>query len=137
VIKTVQVVFSSDQSYFCVPEVARDGGLWLSVKTYPLPLSEMWRFPNTFGMAVMRGRDYARMFTRNPLREGKTEPVPADDPLVADWHDASWWTPGLEEAWAECEGLREALATAQASTEAEPKKNSKDRDSSRGSHARE
>lgn len=94
------VLLNRDGTYYCVPAVAREGGLWLSVATFSKPVGPEWRYPNTFGVAVMRGRDYVRRFTRSRLTAGRTEQHRAESPLVADWCDAAWWTPGLEEAWA-------------------------------------
>ena len=97
----VTVLFNGDGTYYCCPAVARDGAMWLSVDTFPLPVGPEWRYPNTFGVALMRGRDYVRRFTRMRLTAGRTEAVAPDAALVADWRAAAWWTPGLAEAWAE------------------------------------
>ena len=97
----VTVLFNGDGTYYCCPAVARDGAVWLSVTTLPLPVGPEWRYPNTFGVALLRGRDYVRQFTRMRLTAGRTQTVAPDAPLVADWRDACWWTPGLETAWAE------------------------------------
>ncbi len=57
----------------------------------------------------MRGRDYWRRFTRGRLLLGAQKLIAAGDVLIRDYIDAAWWTPGLEEAWAETEGLHEAV----------------------------
>ena len=106
----VTVLLNSDATYYCVPAVGREGGIWLTVETFPKPVGPEWRYPNTFGVALIRGRDYVRRFTRMRLTAGRTETLAADAALVADWRTASWWTPGLEEAWAELERLVEALS---------------------------
>jgi hypothetical protein len=108
--ETVEVQFNSGGDFYCVPSVTREGAIWLSVKTLPLPIGPEWKAPHTFGMALIRGRDYARQFTRAPLIPGAVRAVEASDPIIADWRDAAWWTPGLEEAWAECQGLCDAIA---------------------------
>ncbi len=102
----VTVLLNSDGNYYCCPAVPREGALWLSVETFPKPVGPEWRYPNTFGVALIRGRDYVRHFTRMRLTAGRTETVSADTGMVADWRAASWWTPGLEEAWAELDALQ-------------------------------
>lgn len=97
----VTILLNSDGTYYCCPGVARDGALWLSVDVFPKPVNPEWRYPNTFGVALIRGPDYVRRFTRMRLSVGRTEAVASDAALVADWKAASWWTPGLEEAWAQ------------------------------------
>src|SRR5581483_8445914 len=106
--KTTDVQFSSGGDYYCVPGIAREGAIWLSVTKLPLPIGPEWKAPHTFGMAVMRGRTYARQFTRAPLIPGQLKAIDETDEMVVDWRDAAWWTPGLEEAWVECQALREA-----------------------------
>jgi len=107
----VTVLLNSDGTYYCCPAVARDGAMWLSVATLPKPIGPEWRYPNTFGVALIRGRDYVRRFTRMRLTAGRTETVAPDAVMVADWRAASWWTPGLEEAWAELDAHQSAAAT--------------------------
>ena len=110
----VEVVqFSSDGAYYLVPRIGAEkfpqgGMIWLETATHPLPVGQEWHTPNLFGAAVMRGRDYWRRFTRGRLMPGAQKPIAAGDVLIRDYIDAAWWTPGLEEAWAETEGLHEA-----------------------------
>lgn len=123
--REVTVLLNSDGSYYCCPAVARDGALWLSVGVFPKPVGPEWRYPNTFGVALIRGRDYVRRFTRMRLSAGRTETAPADATLVADWTAAAWWTPGLEEAWAELDVVsaspaRGASGSAQDTTSSGP-----------------
>ncbi len=105
-IDEVTLLLNSDGNYYCCPAVAREGALWLSVETFPKPVGPEWRYPNTFGVALIRGRDYVRHFTRMRLTAGRTETVSADTGMVADWRAASWWTPGLEEARAELDAFQ-------------------------------
>jgi hypothetical protein len=119
--KTVDIQYSRDGDFYCIPAIVRDGGFWLSVAPYSLPVASEWKLPGIRGMAIMRGRDYARKFERMPLFPGRLEAIAADSALVADWKDASWWTPGLEEAWAECEGLHLAVAQHERNLAAEKK----------------
>jgi|SRR5208283_1375520 len=102
----VTVLLNSDGNYYCCPAAPREGALWLSVETFPKPVKPEWRYRNTFGVALIRGRDYVRHFTRMRLTAGRTETVSADTGMVADWRAASWWTPGLEEAWAELDAFQ-------------------------------
>jgi hypothetical protein len=103
----ITILLDSDGNYYCVPGVTREGGIWLSVATFPKPVGQEWRYPNSFGVAIMRGRDYVRRFTRMRLVAGRTETTTADASLVEDWRDASWWSPGLDEAWSELDGRLE------------------------------
>jgi hypothetical protein len=108
------VQFSSDGAYYLVPRIGAEkfpqgGMIWLETATHPLPVGQEWHTPNLFGAAVMRGRDYWRRFTRGRLLPGAQKPMAAGDVLIHDYIDAAWWAPGLEEAWAEAEGLHEAV----------------------------
>ncbi len=108
------VQFSSDGAYYLVPRIGvekfpQGGMIWLETATHPLPVGQEWHTPNLFGAAVMRGRDYWRRFTRGRLLPGAQTSIAAADVLIRDYIDAAWWTPGLEEAWAETEGLHEAV----------------------------
>jgi hypothetical protein len=108
------VQFSSDGAYYLVPRIGAEkfpqgGMIWLETATHPLPVGREWHTPNLFGAAVMRGRDYWRRFTRGRLLPGAQKPMAAGDVLIHDYIDAAWWAPGLEEAWAEAEGLHEAV----------------------------
>jgi hypothetical protein len=110
VVSEVRIVFSQDRTYYCAPEVKRDGTwLWLGVEKCPLPVPMELQAPGLSGAAVMRGRDYWRRFTRIPPRPGVEEMVAADDEHVSDYRAAVWWTPGIEEAWVEAEGFKAAL----------------------------
>ena len=108
------VQFSSDGAYYLVPRIGvekfpQGGMIWLETATHPLPVGQEWHTPNLFGAAVMRGRDYWRRFTRGRLMPGAQKLIAAGDVLIRDYIDAAWWTPGLEEAWAEADGLHEAV----------------------------
>src|SRR5258708_34691238 len=107
------VQFSSDGAYYLVPRIGvekfpQGGMIWLETATHPLPVGQEWHTPNLFGAAVMRGRDYWRRFTRGRLLPGAQKVIAAGDVLIRDYIDAAWWTPGLEGALAETEGLPEA-----------------------------
>ena len=108
------VQFSSDGAYYLAPRIGAEkfpqgGMIWLETTTHPLPVGQEWHTPNLFGAAVMRGRDYWRRFTRGRLLPGVQKSVAAGDVLIRDYAGASWWTPGLEEAWAEADGLHESV----------------------------
>ncbi len=108
------VQFSSDGAYYLVPRIGAEkfpqgGMIWLETATHPLPVGPEWHTPNLFGAAVMRGRDHWRRFTRGRLMPGAQKPIAAGDVLIRDYIDAAWWSPGLEEAWAEADGLHEAV----------------------------
>jgi hypothetical protein len=109
----MQVLFSPDRQYYSVAgvEVPVDL-LWLSVTTYPLPVPSYFQHPTPFCACLNRGRNYYRVGTAAPQRVWQIENKDSDDPLVSDFRDASWWTPGLEEAWVEIQGLQEALSEA-------------------------
>jgi hypothetical protein len=112
----VTMLLSADGTYYCCPAVPRDGALWLSVATYPKPVGPEWRYPNHFGVALVRGRDYVRRFTRMRLRAGRTEMLAANADLVLDWINAAWWTPGLEEAWDALDAVPTNIAPTPANT---------------------
>jgi hypothetical protein len=124
-VEEVEVVqFSSDGAYYLVPRIGMekfpaDGMIWLETTTHPLPVGQEWHTPNLFGAAIMRGRDYWRRFTRGRLLLGAQKSIAASDVLLRDYIDAAWWTPGLEEAWVEIQGLKEALAEAESGNEHE------------------
>ena len=110
------IQFSGDGRYYLVPRIGREkfpggGMVWLETATHPLPVGHEWHTPNLFGAAVIRGRNYWRRFTRAHLYlEKEQKELPADDLLVRDYADFAWWTPGLEEAWAEADASHEAVA---------------------------
>src|SRR5579875_752655 len=99
--KEVQIVFSAGGQFYAIPDIRREGGIWLSLARHPLPGLSF--------AVVMRGRDYWRVGLHAPTRPDGSRAVSIDDELVRDYRDACWWTPGLEEAWAEAEGLRLAM----------------------------
>jgi hypothetical protein len=114
-VEKVEVVqFSSDGAYYLVPRIGAEkfpqgGMIWLETAMHPLPVGQEWHTPNLFGAAIMRGRDYWRRFTRGRLLLGAQKSIAGGDVLIRDYIDAAWWTPGLEEAWAEADGLHEAI----------------------------
>jgi len=71
-----------------------------------------WRRPDMVCACVMRGRDYYRVGIRGPQHSGGSQAISLDDELVKDYRDAAWWTPGLEEAWVELQGMKEAMERA-------------------------
>jgi hypothetical protein len=115
--KELQVIFSAGRLMYAVPDVRRECGLWLSVEKHPLPVGPEWHRPDSIAACVMRGRDYYRVGMFRPSHTNGSEARPPDDELVRDYRDAAWWTPGLEEAWAESDGYKLALAEAQRAPE--------------------
>jgi hypothetical protein len=107
----ITIIFSADGHYYAIPSV-RECGLWLSMAKHPLPVPPEWHYPASLCACVMRGRDYYRIGVYGPQRDGGSKPIRAEHELVKDYRDAAWWTPGLEEAWVEAQGLGEALAQA-------------------------
>ncbi|HZP46272.1 MAG TPA: hypothetical protein VFB15_11545 [Candidatus Binataceae bacterium] len=110
----VKIQYNGDGTYYCVPQVVRECGMWLSVAKRDLPVARALRRPAAHGAVVMRGRDYYREFTRLAFANGRVEVVDADHELVADWRDAAWWTPGLQESWQELEARPSAAAAQRA-----------------------
>jgi hypothetical protein len=92
----------------------RECGLWLSIQKHPLPVPPQFRRPDSVCACVMRGRDYYRVAMFRPAHTDGCTAVSLDDELVKDYCDAAWWTPGLEEAWVELDGMKEAFARASA-----------------------
>lgn len=113
VIREVQLVFSAGGLFYAVLDIPRTCGLWLSIEKHPLPVPNEWHRPGLTFAAIMRGRDYFRIGAYSPQHTDGSKSLPLDDELVRDWCDASWWTPGLEEAWGEIQGMREALCQAE------------------------
>ena len=111
--REVQIIFSAGGQYYAVLDILRTCGAWLSIDKRPLPVPGEWHRPGTTFAAVMRGRDYYRIGVYGLQRQDGSKSVPLDDELVKDWCDASWWTPGLEEAWAEADGMAAAMCEAQ------------------------
>ena len=111
-IKEVQIVLSAGGQFYAVLDIPRTCGLWLSIATHPLPVPSEWHRPGLTFAAIMRGRDYYRVGAYSPQHQDGSRSVPIDDELVKDWCDAAWWTPGLEEAWVEIQGMKEAFAEA-------------------------
>lgn len=108
----VLIIYSAGGRFYAIPSSGREVGIWLSVEREPLPVSALWHAPGIAFAAVMRGRDYYRVGTIVPQHEGPTELIECDSQLARDYADAAWWTPGLEEAWAEADGMREAMDSA-------------------------
>jgi hypothetical protein len=116
----LQIIYSAGGQFYAIAGVKRECGLWLSLAKHPLPVATEWHRPGSSFAAVMRGRDYWRIGQHAVLHTDGSKAVSIDDDLVRDYQDASWWTPGLEEAWAESEGFR--LAVEEASRPVKEKK---------------
>jgi hypothetical protein len=101
--REVQIVLSAGGQFYAVLDIPRTCGLWLSIAKHPLPVPPEWHRPGNSFAAVMRGCDYYRVGVYGPQHQDGSRSVPIDDELVKDWCDAAWWTPGLEEAWAQIE----------------------------------
>lgn len=110
--KEVQIIYSVGRQFYAIPEIWRSGGIWLSVVRHALPIGAEWRGPGLVFAAIMRGRDYYRIGTAYPQKAGPAEPIESDSEMVRDYADAAWWTPGLQEAWVEAQGLSEAMCQA-------------------------
>jgi hypothetical protein len=104
-VREVQIVLSAGGQFYAVLDIPRTCGLWLSIAKYPLPVPPEWHRPGNSFAAVMRGRDYYRVGVYGPQHQDGSRSVPIDDELVKDWRDTSWWTPGLQESWAEIDSL--------------------------------
>lgn len=104
----VQLILSAGGQFYAIPEVRRECGLWLSIAKHPLPVPTEWHRPGLSFAAVIRGRGYWRIGHHAPLHTDGSKAVSIDDELVRDYRDASWWTPGLEDAWAEATRRSEA-----------------------------
>ena len=89
------VIFSADKTWYAVKELAKP--IWLGVEKVPPPIPDNVKRPGISGAAIMPGRSYWRRFTAVPLTPGPSETRIADDEMVADYRDASWWTPGISE----------------------------------------
>ncbi len=109
VTREMQIIFSAGGQFYAVPEVRRECGIWLAMEKRPLPVPLEWRRPGSVCAAVMRGRDYYRVAIFGPQHSDGSKAIAADNELVVDYRDAAWWTPGLEEAWAEADGFKLAL----------------------------
>jgi hypothetical protein len=105
----MQIIFSAGRQLYAVPDVRRECGLWMSVAKHPLPVPPEWRRPGSTCVVVMPGRDYYRVGIFGPQHTDGSISVALDDELVQDYRDAAWWTPGLQEAWVELKGLKEAF----------------------------
>jgi hypothetical protein len=114
----VQIILSASGQFYAIPDVTREYGLWLSLAKNPLPVPNEWHRPGLSFAAVIRGRDYWRIGHHAPMHTDGSKAVSIDDELVRDYHDASWWTPGLEESWAEAENFKLALDQATRNAEA-------------------
>jgi hypothetical protein len=108
----VQIIFSAGRRFYAVPELRRECGLWLSVEKHPLPVPSEWRRPEAICACIMRGRDYYRVGMFRPVHTDGSETAGIDDERVRDYRDVAWWTPGLEEAWVELQGMKDAFAEA-------------------------
>lgn len=108
----ILAMFSADGSFYAVPDKREASLVWLSVVKRVLPVPIEWRRPDSLCAFVMRGRDYYRLGVFGPLHTGASQMLDPGHELVKDYRDAAWWTPGLEEAWVELEGLHEALERA-------------------------
>ena len=51
----------------------------------------------------------SNFFTHARLSIGQQTEIVATAVLVRDYAEFAWWTPGLQEAWAEAEGLHQAV----------------------------
>ena len=109
--RSPQIVYTVNGLYYLVPGV-RECSLWLSTGKYRLPVPCDWRRAGGACAVIMRGRDYYRMAAFVPQNPGLSKAAGLDDELVRDYRDAAWWTPGLEEAWAEAEGMAAAMEEA-------------------------
>lgn len=105
----VEVILSAGGQFYAVTGAGRERGLWLGVDRHPLPVPLEWHRPGLVCACVMRGRSYYRIAAFGSQHSGGSKSVSIDDELVKDYRDAAWWTPGLEEAWVELQGLREAF----------------------------
>ncbi len=108
----VQIIFSTGGEFYAVPEIRRECSLWLSVEKHRLPVLVEWHRPDSICACIMPNRHYYRIGMFRPLHMGRSESASIDDERVRDYRDAAWWTPGLEEAWIELQGMKEALARA-------------------------
>jgi hypothetical protein len=106
-----QIVYSSSGDFYAVIGV-RECGIWLSIAKHPLPVPPEWHRPGVAMACLIRGRDYYRVCTVTPQNGTQPKFISADDELVKDYREAAWWTPSLEEAWTEIQGLNEALCEA-------------------------
>lgn len=97
--KTYTVFFSQDKTWYAVPELSRcNPAIWLGVEKVPAPIPDNLKRRDTLhGAAVMPERSYWRRFSAVQMAPGPQETRLADDELVADYRDASWWTPGIAE----------------------------------------
>lgn len=106
---TLQITYSIDRDYYLIPEVKRECPIWLSLIKKPLPIPSHLRGPGVIFAAIMPGRDYYRLGDRLDRRQGSISEVQTDSELVSDYFDASWWSPGLEEAWEKLAETRKEL----------------------------
>ncbi len=96
-----EIILSAGNQFYAVIDSGRECALWLSLERYPLPVPKEWRRPGATCACVMRGRNYYRLATLGPQHTNVTKAIAADDELIRDYRDAAWWTPSLQEAWAE------------------------------------
>ena len=112
--RELAIVLSSGGQFYAVLGAHRECGIWLSLAKHPLPVPSEWHRPGDTFAAVMRGRDYYRIGASAPQHSNGTKAIAPDDELVTDYLDASWWTPGLEEAWEEISTLSLTLSRKEA-----------------------
>ena len=105
----VQISYSLDGKLYAM-EGIRECALWMSVEKHPLPVPDGWHRPGIVMAAIMRGRDYYRICQFAPTSLGQRVTIDEDSELVTDYREAAWWTPGLEQAWAEIDKLKRPLS---------------------------
>jgi hypothetical protein len=105
----MEILYSAGGQFYAISGGLRECELWLSFDKRPLPVPREWRRPDSICAMVMPGRDYYRIGMFRPAHTDGTKAISADDELVRDYRDAAWWTPGIEEAWAECTGMHTAM----------------------------
>jgi len=106
---TVEIAYSASGDYYAIPGTERECGIWLSLAVYPLPVESLWRRPGVVFAAVMRGRDYYRVGMIAPQRPGRSAVIASDAELITDYRNATWWAPGLEEAWKEADQAQKQI----------------------------
>ena len=109
----MEIIYTVDRKFYVIPAASRECSFWLSVESYPLPVPIEWHRPGLTFACVFPRRDHYRIGSGGPGRPGSTEQIQDDSQLVADYREAVWWTLGLEEAWAELDGMRIAMCEAQ------------------------
>lgn len=109
----VEIAYNHAGDYYAIAGI-RECAIWLSVEKYPLPVPHDMHRPGTVVACIMRGRDYYRIGQFGPASQGPVIAATENQAeLIDDYRDAVWWTPGLEEAWAELDGMHIAMCEAQ------------------------